>query len=81
VSEEQQVGRKLSIKGQHDRDRQRRKRKDLSPLRSTGSGASTPVSAGEDGAQLPMTTTKRLKTGDAMEHVLPLSQTDNEPLG
>ena len=63
VPEEQQVGRKLSIKGQHDRDRQRRKRKDSSPLRSAGSGASTPVSAGEDGAQLPTTTMKRLKTG------------------
>jgi hypothetical protein len=63
VSEEQQVGRKLSIKGQHDRDRQRRKRKGSSPLRSAGSGASTPVSAGEDGAQLSTTTMKRLKTG------------------
>jgi len=62
VSEEHQVGRKLSIKGQHDRDRQRRKRKDSSPLRSAGSGASTPVSAGEDGAQIP-TIMKRLKTG------------------
>ena len=62
VSEERQVGRKLSIKGQHDRDRQRRKRKDSSPLRSAGSGASTPVSAGEDGAPL-STTMKRLKTG------------------
>jgi len=62
VSEEQQVGRKLSIKGQHDRDRQRRKRKGSSPLRSAGSGTSTPVSAGEDGAQLP-TTMKRPKTG------------------
>jgi hypothetical protein len=62
VSEEQQVGRKLSIKGQHDRDRQRRKRKDSSPLWSAGSGASTPVSAGEDSAQ-PSTTLKRLKTG------------------
>jgi hypothetical protein len=68
VSEEKQVGRKLSIKGQHDRDRQRRKRKDSSPIRSTGSGASTPVSAGEDGAQLP-TITKRLKTG--MDEVAP----------
>ena len=62
VSEVQQVGRKLSIKGQHDRDRQRRKRKDSSPLRSAGSGASTPVSAGEDGAPH-STTMKRLKTG------------------
>lgn len=62
VSEGQQVGRKLSIKGQHDRDRQRRKRKDSSPLWSAGSGASTPASAGEDGAQ-PSTTLKRLKTG------------------
>ncbi|KAN0116351.1 Apoptosis inhibitory protein 5 (API5) domain containing protein [Russula decolorans] len=62
VSEEQQVGRKLSIKGQHDRDRQRRKRKGSSPLRSAGSGTSTPVSAGEDSAQL-STTMKRPKTG------------------
>jgi hypothetical protein len=62
VSKEQQVGRKLSIKGQHDRDRQRHKRKGSSPLRSAGSGASTPVSAGEDGAQL-STTMKRVKTG------------------
>ena len=60
VSEVQQVGRKLSIKGQHDRDRQRRKRKDSSPAMSMGSGASTPVSAAEDGAQ-PLTM-KRLKT-------------------
>jgi hypothetical protein len=62
VSEEHQVGRKLSIKGQHDRDRQRRKRKGSSPVRSAGSGTSTPVSAGEDGAQF-STTMKRLKTG------------------
>ena len=68
LSEVQQVGRKLSIKGQHDRDRQRRKRKDSSPLRSAGSGASTPVSAGEDGAPHP-TTMKRLKT--AMDEETP----------
>lgn len=61
VSEGQQVGRRLSIKGQHDRDRKRRKRKDSSPFRSAGSGASTPGSA-EDGAQL-STTMKRLKPG------------------
>ena len=57
VSEERQGGR-LSIRGQHDR--QRRKRKDSSPAMSMGSGASTPVSAAEDGAQ-PLTM-KRLKT-------------------
>ena len=54
----QQGGRKLSIRGQHDR--QRRKRKDSSPARSGGSGASTPVSAAEDGPQ--SSTMKRLKT-------------------
>ena len=64
VSGERQEGRKLSIRGQHARDRQRRKRKDSSPLRSAGSGASTPVSA-EDGAQL--STSKRLKTGTEEE--------------
>ena len=57
VSGERQGGR-LSIRGQHDR--QRRKRKDSSPVMSVGSGASTPVSAAEDGAQ-PLTM-KRLKT-------------------
>jgi len=57
VSGERQGGR-LSIRGQHDR--QRRKRKDSSPAMSVGSGASTPVSAAEDGAQ-PLTM-KRLKT-------------------
>ena len=57
VSEERQGGR-LSIRGQHDR--QRRKRKDSSPAMSMGSGASTPVSAAEDGAE-PLTM-KRLKT-------------------
>jgi hypothetical protein len=55
VSGERLGGRKLSIKGQHDR--QRRKRKDSSPLRS---GASTPVSAAEDGSQA--LTIKRVKT-------------------
>jgi len=59
--QEQRAGRILLIKGQHDREHQRRKRKDSSPLRSAGSGASTPVSAGEEGAQL--STMKRLKTG------------------
>jgi len=63
VSRGQQTGKMLPIKGQHDRDRQRRKRKDSSPLRSAGSGASTPVSAGEDGAQLSTMTMKRIKTG------------------
>jgi hypothetical protein len=58
VPREQQGGRKLSIRGQHDR--QRRKRKDSSPARSGGSGASTPVSAAEDGPQ--SSTMKRLKT-------------------
>jgi hypothetical protein len=55
VSGERQAGRKLSIKGQHER--QRRKRKDSSPLRS---GASTPVSTAEDGPQA--STMKRVKT-------------------
>ena len=58
VSREQQGVRKLSIRGQHER--QRRKRKDSSPARSGGSGASTPVSAAEDGPQ--SSTMKRLKT-------------------
>jgi len=57
VSNERQGARKLSIKGQHDY--QRRKRKDSSPQRSVGSGASTPGSAAEDGPQ--PSNTKRLK--------------------
>ena len=63
VSGERQGGRKLSIRGQHDR--QRRKRKDSSPAMSVGSGASTPVSAAEDGAE-PLTM-KRLKTSTDVE--------------
>ena len=51
--------RKLSMKGQHDR--QRRKRKDSSPHHSVGSGPSTPGSAAEDGLQQP-SNIKRLKT-------------------
>jgi hypothetical protein len=51
--------RRLSIKGQYDR--QRRKRKDTSPHHSTGSGPSTPGSAAEDGPQQP-SNMKRLKT-------------------
>jgi len=57
VSNERQGARKLFIRGQHDN--QRRKRKDSSPQRSVGSGASTPGSAAEDGPQ--PSNTKRLK--------------------
>lgn len=59
VPGERPGARKLSIKGQHDR--QRRKRKDSSPHHSAGSGPSTPGSAAEDGPQQP-STIKRLKT-------------------
>jgi len=58
VSGGRQGARRLSIKGQYDR--QRRKRKDSSPHYSGGSGASTPVSAAEDGPQ--PSTMKRQKT-------------------
>ena len=57
MSNERQGARKLFIRGQHDN--QRRKRKDSSPQRSVGSGASTPGSAAEDGPQ--PSNTKRLK--------------------
>ena len=59
MSGERSRARKLSIRGQYDR--QRRKRKDSSPHYSVGSGPSTPGSAAEDGSQQP-STTKRLKT-------------------
>jgi len=57
VSNERQGARKLAIKGHYDR--QRRKRKDSSPQRSVGSGASTAGSAAEDGPQ--PSNMKRLK--------------------
>ncbi|KAH9957988.1 apoptosis inhibitory protein 5-domain-containing protein [Russula compacta] len=65
---ERQGGRKLSIKGQYDR--QQRKRKDSSPHQSVGSDASTPVSAAEDGPQ--PSNMKRLKatTGEETPSLL-----------
>ena len=57
MQKERQGARRLSIKGQYDR--QQRKRKDSSPQRSAGSGASTPGSAAEDGPQ--PSNMKRLK--------------------
>ena len=60
VPGERPGARKLSIKGQHDR--QRRKRKDSSPHHSAGSGPSTPGSAAEDGGPQQPSNIKRLKT-------------------
>ncbi|KAI0293245.1 hypothetical protein BC826DRAFT_391052 [Russula brevipes] len=58
VPGERQGGQKLSIRGQYDR--QRHKRKESSPNLSMDSRASTPASAAEDGSQ--SSTLKRVRT-------------------
>jgi len=74
VPQEQNGAQKLSIRGQHSRLRLHPKdNTSPSPLRSVGSGASTPVEAAEDGDQRQQSsttmttttmTTKRLKVAD-----------------
>jgi hypothetical protein len=56
--QEREGAQKLSIRGQHAR--QRRQHKEPSPLQSVGSGGSSPASASENGLQ--PSTMKRLKT-------------------
>jgi hypothetical protein len=58
VPQEREGAQRLSIRGQHGR--QRRQRKGSSPLRSVGSGASSPASTTEDNHQ--PSAMKRLKT-------------------
>ncbi|KAI9447167.1 apoptosis inhibitory protein 5-domain-containing protein [Russula earlei] len=79
VPGELQGSQKLSIKGQHER--QRRRRKDPSPQQSLGSGASTPVSATEDSSVASgMTWLKTTTDGEAPSLLLRMGRKRPPPL-